>query len=156
MGETPRVEHTWGLHETIRNAQVYLDKYVSLGDVMREVQFRNIISEDFIIMYGDTFANFNLYNAINYHFKVKQDLKQANRNVVLTTIMQRENSSNKIHILNSSTNEILQMEKEQENFKLNGEKINLKKMNIDFRRDLSYRDIYICAVDVLKSFKEAF
>lgn len=111
VGKTDRIEDTWSVHETIRNAQVNIKKYDSLGDVMREVQFRNIISEDFLVMYGDTFANFNLYNAINYHFKVKQDLKQANRNVVLTTIMQRENSSNKIHILNSSTNEILQMEK---------------------------------------------
>lgn len=74
---------------------------------MREVQFRNIISQDFLMMYADTFCNFNLYNAVYHHFKAKADLK----NVVLTTIMQRDNCSNKIHIINSATNELLQIEK---------------------------------------------
>ena len=67
---------------------------------MREVQFRNILSQDFLIMYADTFCNFNLYNAVNYHFKAKITLK----NVVLTTVLQKSNSPNKIHVVNPQTN----------------------------------------------------
>jgi len=37
---------------------------------------------------------------------------------------------------------------------LNTEKVNLKKLNVDFRRDLVPVDMFVCTVDVLKSFKE--
>ena len=57
----------------------------SFGDVMREVQFRNIISSDFIIMFADNFCNFNLHNTIRHHFKAKVELK----NVILTSVMQK-------------------------------------------------------------------
>lgn len=73
---------------------------------MREVQFRNIISQDFLMMYADTFCNFNLFNAVNYHFKAKVNLK----NVVLTSIIQKSNRPNKIHVINPTTHEILQIE----------------------------------------------
>jgi hypothetical protein len=36
------------------------------------------------------------------------------------------------------------------------EKINLKKTNVSFRRDLVPADIYICTVDILNSFKETY
>lgn len=38
-------------------------------------------------------------------------------------------------------------------FIINQERVKLKKMNVFFRRDLTHCDIYICTVDVLKSFK---
>lgn len=66
----------------------------SFGDVMREVQFRNIISSDFLILFADTIANFNLSKAITTHFKKKADLK----NVVLTTVIRDKSESGKIHI----------------------------------------------------------
>ena len=61
---------------------------------MREVQFRNIISGDFLILFADTIANFNLSKAIATHFKRKADLK----NVILTTIIRDNSESGKIHI----------------------------------------------------------
>lgn len=66
---------------------------------MREVNFRDLLSEDFIILYADNIANFNFNEMVNSHFDKKVDLK----NVVLTTAM-RKGTSSQIHILNSSTN----------------------------------------------------
>ena len=37
---------------------------------------------------------------------------------------------------------------------LNGDKVNLKKLNVSFRSDLVATDIFICTLEVLKSFKE--
>lgn len=41
-------------------------------------------------------------------------------------------------------------------FTINEERIKLKKMNVEFRRDFTHCDIYICTVDVFKSFKENY
>ena len=38
-------------------------------------------------------------------------------------------------------------------FSLNTEKVSLKKLNVEFRRDLVHSDIFICTLDVLKAFK---
>lgn len=38
---------------------------------MREVQFRNIISQDFIVLFADTISNLDLEKAIATHFKKK-------------------------------------------------------------------------------------
>jgi len=55
-------------------------------------------------MYADNMTNINLGELVNNHFDKKVELK----NVVLTTVMRRAISS-QIYILNSSTNEILQV-----------------------------------------------
>lgn len=52
---------------------------------MREVRFRDLISEDFLVVYGDTITNVDLPKMINTHFNKKIEL----RNVVLTTAMRR-------------------------------------------------------------------
>lgn len=89
---------------------------------------------------------------ISNHFSKKVELK----NVELTMGMRKGLSPN-IYILNSLTNEILQLETENnKEFSLNTEKINLKKTSIDFRRDLVPIDIFICTIEVVKSFKENF
>lgn len=120
---------------------------------MREVQFRNIISQDFLILFADTVSNLDLSKAISMHFKKKAELKS----VVLTTVLRECSFDRKIHITNSETGEILQMEEDNsDKFTLNQERINLKKMNVEFRRDLTHCDIYLCTVDVFKSFKETY
>lgn len=72
---------------------------------MREVRFRDLVSEDFLVMYADTLTNVNLTQLINYHFDKKIEL----RNVVLTTTMRRGQTS-ELMILNTNTSEILQIE----------------------------------------------
>ncbi len=47
-------------------------------------------------------------------------------------------------------------EDNSDKFTLNQERVNLKKMNVEFRRDLTHCDIYLCTVDVFKSFKETY
>ena len=61
----------------------------SFGDVMREARFRDLVSEDFLVMYADSLTNLNLSQVINFHFDKKAEL----RNVVLTTVMRRGQSS---------------------------------------------------------------
>lgn len=39
---------------------------------------------------------------------------------------------------------------------INTEKINMKKVNVEFRRDMVPCEIFICTVEVLKSFKESY
>lgn len=120
---------------------------------MREVQFRNIISQDFVILFADTISNLDLSKAIVNHFKKKVELKS----VVLTSVVRDNSWDGKIHVTSAETGEILQMDEDNGNkFVLNQEKINLKKINVEFRRDYAHCDIYICTVDVFKSFKENY
>lgn len=94
---------------------------------MREVQFRNIISQDFVILFADTISNLDLGKAITSHFKKKIDLKS----VVLTTVLRDNSWDGKIHVTSAETGEILQMDEDNGNkFTLNQERINLKKMNV--------------------------
>lgn len=65
---------------------------------MREVRFRDLVSEDFLVMYADTLTNVNLTQFINYHFDKKTEL----RNVVLTTTMRRGQTS-ELMILNTNS-----------------------------------------------------
>lgn len=65
---------------------------------MREVRFRDLVSEDFLVMYADTLTNVNLTQLINYHFDKKTEL----RNVVLTTTMRRGQTS-ELMILNTNS-----------------------------------------------------
>lgn len=123
----------------------------SLGEVLRNIQFRNLVSEDFIVMYGDTITNMDLGEAVNTHFAKKKELKS----VAMTTVMRQGGVDENIHITNSETSEILQIHHDNgDKFKLNADRIKLKKMNVEFRRDLTHCDIYICGVDVLNTFKE--
>lgn len=103
-------------------------------------------------MYADTVTNIDLSKMVVSHHTKKEELK----NVVLTTAFQTGYSKN-IHVLNSNTGEILQIQQDiDEDFCLNVEKINPKKVNIDVRRDLVPISLFICTVEVLKSFKESF
>jgi NDP-sugar pyrophosphorylase family protein len=38
---------------------------------MREVRFRDLVSEDFLVVYADMITNVNLTQAITYHFDKK-------------------------------------------------------------------------------------
>lgn len=81
---------------------------------MREVRFRDLISQDFLVIYADAITNVDLSKVINTHFDKKNEL----RNVVLTTVMRRGQSSD-LMILNSSTSQILQVEENGKQFVLN-------------------------------------
>lgn len=70
----------------------------SFGDVMREVRFRDLISEDFLVLFADMITNVNLSKMVDTHFNKKIEL----RNVVLTTAM-RKGVSEELLILNSSS-----------------------------------------------------
>ncbi len=70
----------------------------SFGDAIREIQFRNLVSDDFLVLYGNTVTNIDLSKMIHSHFLKKDELKS----VVLTSGFQQGFSKN-IHILNSST-----------------------------------------------------
>jgi hypothetical protein len=103
-------------------------------------------------MYADTVTNVDLSKIVHSHHTKKEELK----NVVLTTAFQTGYSKN-IHVLNSNTSEILQIQQDiNEDFCLNVDKINPKKVSIDVRRDLVPISLFICTVEVLKSFKESF
>lgn len=71
---------------------------------MREVRFRDLVSEDFLVVYADMITNVNLTKAIAYHFDKKVEL----RNVVLTSVM-RKGQTSELMIINSHTSEILQI-----------------------------------------------
>lgn len=66
---------------------------------MREVQFRNIISQDFICLYADTISNLDLSKAIATHFKKKIELKS----VVLTSVIRDSCWDGKIHVTSAET-----------------------------------------------------
>lgn len=66
---------------------------------MRNVQFRGVINEEFLIVHGDTVTNMDLSKAISTHIKKKKELK----NVVMTTVMRQGGEDNCIHLTNSET-----------------------------------------------------
>ena len=65
---------------------------------------------------------------------------------MVTCALQRE-KTDKIHIYNPTTSEILQLDQDNnEMFTINKERVDLKKMHVEFRRDLCHCEIYICTV----------
>lgn len=116
--------------------------------------FHNLVGQDFLIMYADTVTNIDFGKAFAFHAKKKA----ASKLVCLTSVLRQGGASNLMHITSESTGEILQVEAlhGDKNFVLNPDRINMKKMNVEFRRDLTHCDIYICTTEVLKSFKENF
>ena len=53
----------------------------SFGDAIREIQFRNLVNEDFLVLYANTITNMDLGKMIYSHFLKKEELKS----VVLTS-----------------------------------------------------------------------
>ena len=101
------------------------------------------------MIYADTVVNVDLTKMVNTHFNKKNEL----RNVVLTTAMRR-GVSEELMVLNSNTGEILQLEENGKDLAINCEKVSLKKINIEVRNDLVQADLFVCTLDLLKSFKE--
>ena len=119
--------------------------------MIREMRFRNIIFQDFMIMFADTMTNFPLRRMIEQHFKNKQ-LK----NVISTTAVQIGKSQH-LHVVDPESMEILQIEKDTgKQFVVNPLRINLKKMSVEFRRDLRHCEVYMCTAEVFRIFKETF
>ena len=101
------------------------------------------------MIYADTVTNVDLTKMVNTHFNKKNEL----RNVVLTTAMRR-GVSEELLVLNSNTGEILQLEENGKDLAINCEKVSLKKINVEVRNDLVQADLFVCTLDLLKSFKE--
>jgi translation initiation factor eIF-2B subunit epsilon len=43
----------------------------SFGDAIREIQFRNLVSDDFLVLYANTITNMDLSKMIHSHFLKK-------------------------------------------------------------------------------------
>jgi NDP-sugar pyrophosphorylase family protein len=73
---------------------------LSFGDVMREVQFRNIIAQEFMVTFADNLCNLDLSRAIKTHFQKKAEL----RNVVMTIVLKDHSYDQKIHVVRPESN----------------------------------------------------
>lgn len=90
---------------------VYSVKF-SVGEALREFHNKNVIHNDFILIFGDIVANFDLSQAIKDHARRKKE----DRVNIMTKILKKISINNPLRtqyddcmiVLDSSTNQILQ------------------------------------------------
>lgn len=120
---------------------------------MREVNFRQLVSKDFLLVQSDLITNVNLKPVIEEHEQRRQQSKIS----VLTMLLGKGNGQ-ECYLFDRNTKEVLQIHDFSRAFGLNDERVSLKKQcdALSLRCDLSPAGIYLCSTEVLKSFKETY
>ncbi|GMM36969.1 translation initiation factor eIF2B catalytic subunit epsilon [Saccharomycopsis crataegensis] len=84
----------------------------SIGDVMRDLDNRSIITDDFLLISGDVITNINFDDALKYHRKIKE----SDRDHIVTMITTEATSNHRsrpfdddpsVFVLNESNNKCL-------------------------------------------------
>ncbi|CAG8439895.1 7381_t:CDS:10 [Ambispora gerdemannii] len=136
----------------------------SVGDVLRELDAKQLISSDFILVTGDVVSNINLEQVLAAH----RDRKLVDKNAIMTMVVKeasllhrtRTISDSSIFVLDGQTNECVhyeaveifprkrRMEMDLEVFQ--------KHTDVQIRNDLIDCQIDICSVEVPALFTENF
>jgi translation initiation factor eIF-2B subunit epsilon len=132
----------------------------SLGGVMRELDNKKTLQNDFIVIYGDTLGNANLKEAIDHH----KSLRKENKEYILSLIFseldvdskQRTEEEQCVVVLEKSR--ILQYDgiafKKNIQFNTNVKFKDPKRLEV--RYDLVESGVIICSPEVLHYFSENF
>lgn len=84
----------------------------SIGDIMREIDSRSIVTDDFLLISGDVVTNIDLEKAINYHKKIKE----SDKDHIMTMVASEATATHRtrpfddesaVFVLNSSNNKCL-------------------------------------------------
>ncbi|CAD5119454.1 DgyrCDS8061 [Dimorphilus gyrociliatus] len=134
---------------------------VSLGDALRDLDKKNIIQNDFILVNGDLISNMTLSPILQEH----KERRRKEKCMVMTMIMKKTNSPPKMKFkdddillaVNNDTKTVLYYKKLQEN-RVIGFPLSIFKSNpnVSIRNDLMSTGISICSAKVLSLFGDNF
>ncbi|KDQ18101.1 hypothetical protein BOTBODRAFT_52900 [Botryobasidium botryosum FD-172 SS1] len=135
----------------------------SVGDALRDLDAKQIITSDFILITGDVVSNLRIDEIVREH---KERKKSADKEAIMTIVMReaavrdrpRPGTDASIWLLDSNTSRCLGYEYVKagtSTFKLDREIIT-QHVDLDVRIDLVDCSIDICAVDVPALFSENF
>lgn len=116
------------------------DEGKTVGDQLREIHFKQIVTKDFLLVFGDVISNTKLDAVFDEYKKLTKD-------TVLVTLLTK-GITNDCYVIDRTTQEILQIHDMTKTFRLNGERITLKKQMDSYvlRSDLAPCGIYICSI----------
>ena len=132
----------------------------SMGDVLRELDRKQVISRDFVLITADVVGNADLQEAISKHKK----LRQEDRNYILTKVFKQQGINGR-HRTQEDQNlvvldgdQILQYETLDNTHKVNlNSNVKFKGvMEFELRYDLLDTGVSICAPDFLHCFSDNF
>ncbi|KAG8745431.1 hypothetical protein FRC12_014545 [Ceratobasidium sp. 428] len=136
----------------------------SVGDAMRELDAKQILTSDFVLLTGDVVCNIRLDEVVKEHKERRKASKDAIMTVVVKEVGRAHRtkpvSEKNVFVLDAETNECLYYEYQQghpptQRFRVSREIFD-KHPDVDIRTDLMDCSIDICSVDVPVLFTENF
>ncbi len=136
----------------------------SIGDALRDIDSKDIIQGDFILVSGDVVSNMNLSRALATH----RSRRQADKNMIMTMVLKpstpfhrsRERCETSVFCIDPSTQECIHYEPIESESQKWGAKLDAALLEshraIDIRYDLIDCQIDICSLNVLALFTENF
>eukprot|EP01025_Chloroclados_australasicus_P039217 TRINITY_DN4049_c0_g1_i4.p1 TRINITY_DN4049_c0_g1~~TRINITY_DN4049_c0_g1_i4.p1 ORF type:complete len:811 (+),score=137.04 TRINITY_DN4049_c0_g1_i4:333-2435(+) len=141
---------------------------LSVGDVLRLVDEKKLVSSDFVLVSADVVSNMNLARAIEVH----KERRNANKAAIMTIVMgharhaqhvRRLGDYDQLVALDSQTKQLIQYSlldsrsgpQSFQNFKLDASVFSERDV-VEVRSDLLDVGIYICAPEVLVIYSDNF
>jgi len=136
----------------------------SVGDFLRDLDKRNIIRGDFLLVHGDLVSNLELEGALAAH----KARREANRDSCMTMVLReagegdhhtKRQAVNPVFVVDPRKNRCLQYEEKnpfQKDSHVDIDPVILENAEIEVRADLIDPQIDICTPDVLALWSESF
>lgn len=151
----------WGsLSAPFKVQTIELPNTMSVGDAMRDIDARGIITADFLLISGDVVCNIDFDKVWDAHVKRKKEDKNCIMSMVLREASARHRSrSNRtgLFVLDNETQRLVLYQKSilQKEIPIDASEL-LKLTEVAFRNDLIDCRIDICTMDVPALFTENF
>ncbi|KAL7748509.1 translation initiation factor eIF-2B epsilon subunit, GEF [Sorochytrium milnesiophthora] len=159
-------ESRWSEETSLMKISVILSRDAqSMGDVLRELDGKSILKDDFILVSGDVVSNMRLDPVVEEH---KKRRKQGDKNCIMTMVLKegspfhRARADQALFYFNSATRRCLQYQPVDQLAKDHLTSIELelwtqeKDVELTIRNDLIDCQIDICAPEVLALCSENF
>lgn len=150
-------------HSPFNVNMMKLTESMSVGDAMRDLDSRNIITSDFLLVSGDVVSNIDFTPVLEKHLQRKRD----DKNTMMTMVLRQADAFHRtrsriepgLFVLNDKTEECLRYEELTLNnptgsIDIDGELLGEDTLSI--RNDLIDCHIDICSPEVLAQFTENF
>lgn len=128
--------------------------YTSFGDIMRDIDEKDLRFDNLLVYYANTFANFDL----NFFYRKHLEFQKSEKKLICTTILLEDNSRNTNHVFACSGRNIIYSNEHNKkgNFDLDIWPLLEKHKNIDFISHLSKSRIFILSSEMFSLFAEYF
>ncbi|CAG8451819.1 3532_t:CDS:10 [Ambispora leptoticha] len=151
-------------HSPIKITTIITPEARSVGDVLRELDAKQLIDSDFILVCGDVVSNINLEQVLEAH----RERKLVDKNAIMTMVVKeaspfhrtRAFSESSIFVLDGQTNECVHYEAVEifprKRRMVMDLEVFQKHTDVQIRNDLIDCQIDICSVEVPALFTENF